>query len=52
LGVFFSTEGPQDKDTIGKVILKTFFFSAEGPQEEDLVWKQRWQVPKLPPALA
>jgi hypothetical protein len=40
LGVFFSAEGPQDKDTIGKVILKTFFFSAEAPQDEDLVWKQ------------
>jgi hypothetical protein len=40
LGVFFSGEGPQDKDTIDKVILKTFFFSVEGPQDEDLVWKQ------------
>jgi hypothetical protein len=37
LGVFFSAEGPQDKDTIGKVILKTFFFSAEAPQDEGLV---------------
>jgi hypothetical protein len=26
LGVFFSAEGPQDKDIIGKVILKTSFF--------------------------
>jgi hypothetical protein len=26
LGVFFSAEGPQDKDTIGKVILKISFF--------------------------
>jgi hypothetical protein len=27
LGVFFSVEGPQGKDTIGKVVLKTLFFS-------------------------
>jgi hypothetical protein len=47
VGGFFSAEGPQDKDTIDKVILKTFFFSVEGPQDEDLIWKQRWQVPKL-----
>jgi hypothetical protein len=52
LGVFFSAEGPQDEDNIDKVIMKTFFFSTEGPQDEDLVWKQRWQVSKLPPALA
>jgi hypothetical protein len=51
LGVF-SVKGPQDKDTIDKVILETFFLSAEGPQDEDLVWKQRWQVPKLPTASA
>ena len=52
LGVFFSAEGPQDKDTISKVILETFFFSAEAPQDEGLVWKQRWQVLKLPSTLA
>jgi cytochrome c oxidase assembly protein Cox11 len=41
LVVFFSAEGPQDKDTIGKVILnlvwRFLFFSVEGPQGEDLV---------------
>jgi hypothetical protein len=52
VGVFFSAEGPQDKDTIDKVILKNFFFSVEGPQDEDLIWKREWQVPKLPPASA
>jgi hypothetical protein len=51
-GVFFSAEGPQDKDTIDKVIMKTFFFSVKGHQDEDLVWKQQWQVLKLPPASA
>jgi hypothetical protein len=40
LGVFFSAEGPQDKDTIGKVILRTLSLSAEGPQDEGLVCKQ------------
>jgi hypothetical protein len=48
LGVFFSAEGLQDKDTIGKVILETFFFKIEAPQDKGLVWKQQWQVPKLP----
>jgi hypothetical protein len=38
--------------TIGKVVLKTSFFSAEGASDEDLVWKQRWQAPKLPLASA
>ena len=37
LRVFFSAEGPQDKDIIGKVILRTL--SVEGPQDKDLVWK-------------
>jgi hypothetical protein len=37
LGVFFSAKGPQEKGTIGKVILETFFFSTEGPQDKDLV---------------
>jgi hypothetical protein len=35
LGVFLSAEGPQDKDIIGKVILKTL--SAECPRDEDTV---------------
>jgi hypothetical protein len=47
LVVFFSTEGPQDKDIIGKVILMTL--SDEGPRDEDLVWKQQRRLPKLPP---
>jgi hypothetical protein len=47
LGVFFSAEGPQNKDTIDKRGPKDFPLSAEGPQVEDLTQKQRWQVPKL-----
>jgi hypothetical protein len=40
LGVFFSAEGPQNKDTIGKRGPKDFPLSAEGPQVEDLTQKQ------------
>jgi hypothetical protein len=47
LGVFFSTEGPQDKGIIAKVILRTL--STEDPWDEDTVWKQQWRIPKLPP---
>jgi hypothetical protein len=36
LGVFFSTEGPQDEDTISKVMLRIFFL-AEGPRDEDII---------------
>jgi hypothetical protein len=46
VGVFFSAEGPQDKDTSAKWFWR-LSFSAEGPQDEDLVWKQQRQVPKL-----
>jgi hypothetical protein len=52
LGVFLSVEGPQGKDTIDKMILETLFLFSKGPQDEDIVWKLRWQVPKLPPASA
>jgi hypothetical protein len=31
LGVFFSAEGPQDKNIIEKVILRTLSLSVEGP---------------------
>jgi hypothetical protein len=37
VGVFFSTEDTQDKEIIGKLILKTFFLSTEAPQDEGLV---------------
>jgi hypothetical protein len=36
LGVFFSAEGSQDEDIIGKVMLG-IFFPAEGPRDEDII---------------
>jgi hypothetical protein len=36
LGVFFSAEGPQDKDIVCKVMLR-IFFPAEDPQDKDIV---------------
>jgi hypothetical protein len=50
LGVFFSTEGPQDKNTFGKIIqrpaeaITNLSFAS---QDEDLVYKQRCRIPKL-----
>jgi hypothetical protein len=41
LGVFFSTEGPQNKNTFGKMNLG---FTS---QDEDHVYKQRCRMPKL-----
>jgi hypothetical protein len=35
LGVFFSTEGPQDNGITGKVILR--ILSAEGPRDEGTI---------------
>jgi hypothetical protein len=49
LGVFSSTEGPQDNNTFGKIIQKL----AEAinlslvSQDEGLVYKQRCGMPKL-----
>jgi hypothetical protein len=49
LGVFFSTEGPQDKNTFDKImqrlaeaIINIDFAS----QDENLVYKQRCRMPK------
>jgi hypothetical protein len=36
LGVFSSTEGPQDEAIVCKVILR-IFFPVEGPRDEDIV---------------
>jgi hypothetical protein len=36
LGVFFSAEGPQDKDIVFRVMLR-IFFPAEGTRDEDIV---------------
>jgi hypothetical protein len=50
LGVFFSTEGPQDKNTFGKIIQRlaeaiiNFGFAS---QDEDFVYKQRCRMSKL-----
>jgi hypothetical protein len=47
LGVFFSTEGPQDKNTFGKMTQEVSLSSAEGSQDEDLGKKQQCRTPKL-----
>jgi hypothetical protein len=50
LGVFFSTEGPQDKNTFGKIIQRlaeaTINFGF-GSEDKDLVYKQHCKMPKL-----
>jgi hypothetical protein len=35
LGIFFSTEGPQDKGITSKVMLRVL--CAEGPRDEDTI---------------
>jgi hypothetical protein len=47
LGVFFSTEGPQDINTFGKMPQEVRPSSAEGPQDEDFGKKQQCRTPKL-----
>jgi hypothetical protein len=49
LGVF-STEGPQDKNTFGKIIQRlaeTDINLGFASQDEDFVYKQRCRMPKL-----
>jgi hypothetical protein len=48
LGVSFSTEGPQNKDTIGKAMLKTSLLLPKVLKTKISLKKQRWQVLKLP----
>jgi hypothetical protein len=50
LGVFFSTEGPQDKNTFGKIIQRpaeAIINLGSASQDEDLAYKQRCRMPKL-----
>jgi hypothetical protein len=50
LGVFSSTEGPQDKNTFGKIIQKlaeSIINLASVSQDEGLVYKQCCGMPKL-----
>jgi hypothetical protein len=49
-GVFFSTEGPQDKNIFGKIIQRlaeAIINLGFASQDEDLVYKQRCRMPKL-----
>jgi hypothetical protein len=50
LGVFSSTEGPQDKNTFGKIIqklAKAIIKLDSVSLDEGLVYKQRCGMPKL-----
>jgi hypothetical protein len=50
LGVFFTSEGSQDKNTFGKIIqrpTKAIINLNSASQDEDLVYKQRCRMPKL-----
>jgi hypothetical protein len=50
LGVFFSTEGSQDKNTFSKIIqrlVKTNINLGFASQDKDFVYKQRCRMPKL-----
>jgi hypothetical protein len=50
LGVFFSTEGPKDKNTFGKILQRpaeAIINLGSAFQDEDLVYKQRCRMPKL-----
>jgi hypothetical protein len=50
LGVFFSTEGSQDKNTFGKIIqrlAKAIINLGFASQDEELVYKQRCRMMKL-----
>jgi hypothetical protein len=49
-GVFFSTKGPHDKNTFGKIIQRlaeAIINFGSASQDEDLVYKQRCRMPKL-----
>jgi hypothetical protein len=48
--VFFSTEGPQDKNIFGKIIqrlVEAIINPGFASQDEDLMYKQRCRMPKL-----
>jgi hypothetical protein len=50
LGVFFSTEGPQDKNTFGKIIqrpVEAIINLDSASQDKDLAYKQRYRMPEL-----
>jgi hypothetical protein len=50
LGVFFTSEGPQDKNTFGKIIqmpVEAIINLDSASQDEDLAYKQRCRMPKL-----
>jgi hypothetical protein len=50
LGVFFSAEGPQGKNTFGKMIqtiAEASFSLSLAPQDEDSVYRRQCEVPKL-----
>jgi hypothetical protein len=50
LGVFFFTEGPQDKNTFGKIIQRpaeAIINLGSASQDEDLAYKQRCRMSKL-----
>jgi hypothetical protein len=50
LGAFFSAEGPQGKNTFGKIIRRlaeTIINLAFVPPDEGFVYKQRCRMPKL-----
>jgi hypothetical protein len=48
VGVFFSTEGPQDINTFGKVPQEVRPPYTEGSQDKDLGKEQQCRTPKLP----
>jgi hypothetical protein len=52
LGVFFSIEGPQNINILGKVPQEVCPLSTEGSQDEDLGKEQQCKRPKLPIASA
>jgi hypothetical protein len=50
LGVFFSTEGPQDKNTFDKIIQRlaeAIINLGFASQDEDFLYKQRCRMSKL-----
>jgi hypothetical protein len=50
LGIFFSTEGPQDKNTFGKIIqrsVEAIVNLDSASQDEDLEYKQCCRMPNL-----
>jgi hypothetical protein len=49
VGVYFSTEGPQDKNTFSKImqrLAEAIINIGFDFQDEDLVYKQRCRMPK------